>query len=60
MQARNRGCMQARKHPSFNLRYMELGFIQGCICGVVGRVGLSNGDQEVLGSISAFHHVICL
>ena len=34
MQARNRGCMQARKLPMFNLQYIKLDFR----CSLVGRV----------------------
>ena len=30
--------MQARKLPSFNLLYVKLGFIQRCICSLVGTV----------------------
>ena len=66
MQARNRGCMQAR-----NRGCCKRGNIQVSIYNtwswvlykdayVAWLVGLSNGDQEVLGSIHALHHVICI
>ena len=44
--------------PMFNLHYMKLDFIQGCIRNSIGRV--ANRDHEVLGSIPTFCRGICL